>query len=148
MPLGLGQRLSVIGAISGLPAPLFSILDSLSGIGLPLKTAAAEKNDRVKMRSLLTRCGRWAIHFGRGMTRHFAAVRPKFNALSSLHFLCPLSIIRRSAAFFATIHHWTPRDVQMPRSLAAPGRHGRTGGTTDPHFCKMEELAMEQGLKS
>ena len=28
-------------------------------------------------------------------------VRPKFNALSlSLHFLCPLSIIRRSAAFF------------------------------------------------
>ena len=77
--------------------------DSLSGIGLPLKAAAAEKNDRVKMRSLLTRCGRWAIHFGRGMTRHLAmaaAVRPKFNALSSLHFLCPLSIIRRSAAFF------------------------------------------------
>ena len=55
LPLGLGQRLSVIGAISGLPASLFSILDLLSGIGSPLKAAAAEKNDRVKMRSLLTR---------------------------------------------------------------------------------------------
>ena len=131
LPLGLGQRLSVIGAISGLPAPLFSILDSLSGIGLPLKTAAAEKNDRVKMRSLLTRCGRWAIHFGRGMTRHFAAVRPKFNALSSLHFLCPLSIIRRSAAFFCNDSSLDtarcPNASLLARSLPdAEGPAGRT----------------------
>ena len=79
--LGFGQRLSVTEAQHD-RGDFWSARLSVFNFGftlrnrLALKAATAEKNDRVKMRSLLTRSARpsvrSAIHFGRGMTPHFA----------------------------------------------------------------------------
>ena len=106
------------------------------------------KCDRRSLGRRGPQCGRWAIHFGRGMTRHFAraaAVRPKFNALSPL-FFAPLVSSEEAPPFFcndSSLDTARCPNASLARSLAAPGR---TGGT-DPHSARWKSSQWNKASK-